>query len=256
MKYMGGKYFLAKDIVNTIQQYVNPSMVDGYLEPFCGALSVLQKINQLGYDCIASDYHPDLIQLWKEIRDDTFIPPTEITEDIYHTIKTYDSPNALKAFVGFGCSFGGKFFAGYADKYKNGKHENYLQEITNSMKKKKGKLDNVLFKCCSYDTWKPHNQLIYCDPPYQTTKFPIKYRTDISKYDDFDNETFWNVMREWSKDNYVFISETTAPDDFVKVWSKSTHRSASQSDKTRYKSESESFVIESLFIHESLKLRI
>jgi hypothetical protein len=56
-------------------------------------------------------------------------------------------------------------------------------------------------------------------------------------------------MREWSKDNYVFISETTAPDDFVKIWSKSTHRSASQSDKTRYKNPSDSFTEECLFVH-------
>ena len=93
--------------------------------------------------------------------------------------------------------------------------------------------------------------LIYCDPPYQTTKYPIKYRTETSKYDDFDNVQFWKVMREWSIDNYVFISETTAPDDFVKVWSKSTHRSASQSDKTRYKNPSETFTEESLYVHKS-----
>ena len=58
--------------------------------------------------------------------------------------------------------------------------------------------------------------LIYCDPPYQTTKYdPIKYRTDTKYYDIFDNEKFWNIMRLWSKKNHVFISETTAPDDFV-----------------------------------------
>jgi len=255
MKYMGGKYFLAKDIVSIMNKYVSVNDVDGYLEPFCGAMSVLMKMNKT-YKCIASDYHPDLIELWKAIQSNTFIPPTEMTEEIYHDIKQLPSPNALKAFVGFGCSFGGKYFAGYADKYKNGKNENYLQEITNSINKKKNKLSNIEFYSCSYDTWKPTNKLIYCDPPYQITKFPIKYRTDTVKYDIFDNKHFWDVMREWSKNNYVFISETSAPDDFIKVWSKPTHRSASQSDKTRYKNKSETFIEESLYVHKDIYQKI
>ena len=42
-------------------------------------------------------------------------------------------------------------------------------------------------------------------------------------------------MRQWSKQNIVYISEVRAPDDFICVWSKEAHRSASQSNKTRYK---------------------
>ena len=60
-------------------------------------------------------------------------------------------------------------------------------------------------------------------------------------------------MREWSKNNYVFISETTAPSDFIPVWQKTTHRSASQSEKTRYKNDSDAFKIEKVYVHESLK---
>ena len=67
-------------------------------------------------------------------------------------------------------SFGGKFYAGYADKYRNDKKENYLQEAINSINKKYPKIQNVDFQCKSYDKWKPKNMLIYCDPPYQTTR--------------------------------------------------------------------------------------
>ena len=108
-----------------MNSYVNPDDVDGYLEPFCGAMSILTKMNEM-YTCKASDYHPDLIQLWKEVQTNSFIPPQEMNEELYNTIKDYESPSAMKAFVGFGCSFGGKFFSGYADKYKNNKKENYL----------------------------------------------------------------------------------------------------------------------------------
>ena len=43
MKYMGGKYFISTQISDIIKSYVPPENVSGYLEPFCGALSVLEK---------------------------------------------------------------------------------------------------------------------------------------------------------------------------------------------------------------------
>ncbi len=252
MKYMGGKYFLGKELSEIMKQYVKPEEVTGYVEPFCGALSVLMHMNN-EYTCNASDNHPDLIQLWTEVQDGSFKPPTQMNEKIYLECKDLKSPNALKGFVGFGLSFGGKFFSGYADKYRNNKNENFLQEALNSLEKIKPKLKGVKFKCISYDKLRPSKKLIYCDPPYQKTKHPIKYRRDVKHYDEFDNERFWDVMRKWSKDNYVFISETSAPDDFIPVWEKKSHRSASQSDKTRYKNKSESYQIEKLYIHKDLK---
>ena len=63
-------------------------------------------------------------------------------------------------------------------------------------------------------------------------------------------------MREWSKNNYVFISETTAPPDFIPIWQKNTHRSASQSEKTRYKNDSDAFKIEKVYVHNSLKFDV
>ena len=248
---MGGKFFLCKELASVMKRLVPPDTVSGYVEPFCGALNVLMEMNS-DYKCQASDYHPDLIQLWCDVQKDIFQPPTEIDEKFYGECKALESPNALKAFVGFNMSFGGKFFAGYVDKYKNDKNENFLQEAINSLAKNKLRIKGVSFKSTSYLNLKPKNKLIYCDPPYQHTKFPIKYRTDTKHYDVFDNEKFWDVMRRWSVNNFVFISETEAPEDFVSVWEKTCHRSASQSHKTRYKNESNSFKTEKLFIHESL----
>ena len=67
------------------------------------------------------------------------------------------------------------------------------------------------------------------------------------------DDKFWEIMRIWSTENIVFISETTAPNDFVCVWEKSTHRTAAQSDKTRYKTNNtEKYSTEKLFIHSDL----
>jgi len=251
MKYLGGKYFIGKQISEVMKNMVSPEEVSGYLEPFCGALGVLTYMNET-FDCKASDYHPDLIEMWKRVQDNSFVPPTQITEQQYNSIKNIESPSALKAFVGFGCSFGGRYFAGYAEKYKNTKKEDYLKEATNSINRKRPKIKGVKFSCDSYKDLKPKNMLIYCDPPYQETTFPVKYRRDTKYYDEFDNKEFWNIVRKWSKNNIVFISETSAPEDFIPVWEKSSHRSVSQSAKTRYKRDSDTYKTEKLFIHKTL----
>ncbi|MGP8215254.1 MAG: hypothetical protein ACLQQ4_06805 [Bacteroidia bacterium] len=56
----------------------------------------------------------------------------------------------------------------------------------------------------------PKGAIIYTDPPY----------ADATKYDFvkvFDYTEFWDIMRKWSKDNTVLISEYSAPDDFACV---------------------------------------
>lgn len=248
MKYLGGKNKIGKYIANIMKERIKPDEVDGYLEPFCGSLGVTQHMTD-EYKVIASDTHPDLILLWKKLQKKQFISPKTVSEDRYLRIKAQKSPSALKAFVGFGCSFGGKYFSGYAQKYTNGKNENYLSAVTNSMKKLQPKITNVKFKCCDYKKWKPKNMLIYCDPPYNHSKFPVNYRTSTKKYDKFDNKAFWDTMRKWSKDNHVFISEQEAPPDFISVWERQTYRSASQSKKTRFKSLSvKKYRTEHLFI--------
>jgi len=250
MKYQGGKKMLGKHISGVMKKIVDSADVDGYLEPFCGGLGVLVRMTDT-FNCTASDYHPDLIAMWKGVQDGTLIPPNKLTEKDYLKIKKYESPSAIKGFVGFGCSFGGKFFSGYAQKYAGKKKEDFLKEATNSINSKRPLIKDVDFHTCSYDEWDPKNMLIYCDPPYAKTKFPIKYRRDTKKYDEFDNDNFWRVMRKWSKNNKVFISETHAPEDFISIWEKQSHRSMSQSSKTRYKSESEMYKTEKLFIHEN-----
>ena len=255
MKYLGGKNILGKEISQVLCSFPRKN-INGYLEPFCGALGVLKRMSSEFKNCEASDIHCDLIKLWEEVKNNSFNPPKTMTEEKYYKIKKMNSPSALKAFVGFGCAFGGKYFASYAQKYTNGKKEDYLQAAKNSINKLRPLIQNVKFKCISYDKLKPKNKLIYCDPPYVSKKFNIKYRNGTKKYDDFDTEKFWNIMREWSKksnNNIVIISEVTAPKDFKCIWKKKKHRSIAQSKKTRYKNKNtKKYNIEKLFIHKSL----
>ena len=71
--------------------------------------------------------------------------------------------------------------------------------------------------------------------------------------DKFDNIEFWELMRKWSKNNLVIISETNAPNDFISIWEKTKTRSICQSKKTRYKNTNKTDLIkEKLFVYKDL----
>ena len=136
----------------------------------------------------------------------------------YNEIKELKSPNAMKAVAGFGMSFGGKYFGGYIQKYSGGSNRNFYREVTNSLEKIRIKIQipNINFYNKSYNEWDPKKMLIYCDPPYEKT---TGYSTGA-----FNSKNFWDLMEKWSKDNYVFISEESAPSGFVSIWSKKKKR--------------------------------
>jgi DNA adenine methylase len=245
MKYLGGKQRLGKHLSPVLhdlfQKYNSEHEVqlDNYLEPFCGSLGVLKHLTDLGVPIQASDYHPDLICMWKGVQDGSLVFPESVSEEEFLQVKQLESPNALKAFVGFGMSFGGRFFGAYSQKYLGDKKEDFCKEMRNSLNRTRPMIVNVDFTCQDYRVCKPVNAFVYCDPPYRFNKYPVKYRTGTKGYDVFDNDEFWEVMREWSKTNFVVISEVTAPEDFVEIWSSVCVRSAAQSAKTRNNAKSE-----------------
>lgn len=263
MKYLGGKQRLGKHLAPALKilwKHVletTGKSLDGYLEPFCGSLGVFRNMTDLNTQTfIANDYHPDLIQMWNEVKAGTFVYPDSVTEEEYIAAKSLQSPSALKSFVGFGMSFGGRFFGAFAHKYMNEKKEDFCKEMKNSLNRAAPLIKNTEFLNKSYLDLQPTNMFIYCDPPYKCTKFPIKYRRDVKKYDVFDNELFWETVRKWSATNFVVVSEMEAPDDFVEIWNLDRYRSAAQSKKTRFKpdlpnnqSTSETNKTEKLFIY-------
>jgi site-specific DNA-adenine methylase len=231
MKYLGGKHKIGKEISDFLCSQCSPCKVDGYLEPFCGSLGVFKHMTNRGYkNCIASDIQPDLIDLWTSLQNNNLQLPEKFSIDLYNDLKnnTQQSPNYLKAVAGFGLSFGGNYFSGYCQKYDP--KRDYYNAFKNSLNKIKPQLNNVQFHHKSYLDYKPVNMLIYCDPPY--------YKTAIYKSTEpFNHELFWDTMREWSLTNYVFISEETAPLDFVQVFSIQKRRTISKINRP-FKTES------------------
>lgn len=199
MQYMGSK--------NRIAKHLLPIMLKNrgnrtWVEPFVGGANMIDKV---GGDRIGSDTHKHLIALLKSLQDG-WIPPTHINKYMYYEIKSNQDKYRDDAvgFVGFLCSFGGKWWGGYA---ANKKGDNYADRGSRVLVKQAKKLKGIVFKNESYQNLEiPPNSLIYCDPPYEGT---TKYK------DGFDHAEFWNWCREKSKEGHqVFISEYNAPEDF------------------------------------------
>lgn len=198
MRYLGGKTKHAKKISDVISTYINNEY---YFEPFCGSFAVGSLIKSKK---LANDLNPYIVSLLSAISNG-YNPPDIISEEYYKEIKTNKEnfPKELVGFVGFGCSFSGKFFGGYA---RNGKRNRVASlEAKRSLLKIKDGLQNTIFTNQNYKLFKPKNMIIYCDPPYKNT-------TGYSYGKNFNSDEFWDIMKGWSKNNKVFVSEFDAPD--------------------------------------------
>lgn len=213
MNYIGGKFRQGKHISNIIHRLLDGDKI--YMEPFCGAMGSASAVN---HDVMSlSDTNPQLIRMWNEIIFNGVELPDVITNELYDELKKdKNNPNCdwLTTYVGFGMSFGGKWFGGYA---RNGKGTDYTLNLKRSTLLKRStslKRSTLLNKklnllCCSYDQLViPENSVIYCDPPYRG-------RTPQKSGNSFDHDNFW----DWARNQKVplLVSEFVFPDDFVVV---------------------------------------
>ena len=146
MKYLGGKHGIGKLIAHFLTTNCPFDRVKGYLEPFCGSLGVFKNMTNQNYKkYIASDKQSDIIEMWKKLQKNTLHIPKTISEEQYNNLKNTKSPNALKAVAGFGLSFGGKYFAGYAQKWAGNSGRNFLNEFKTSIQKIKLMITSYIF---------------------------------------------------------------------------------------------------------------
>lgn len=212
LKYMGSKRRVAKELAAVLEGYRKPGQP--FVSPFCGSCAVEMEMRP---PVLASDANPYLIALLTALRDG-WVPPTEVSEDFYKDVracKALYEPH-LVGFVGFGCSFGGRWFEGYArGKTKDGSPRNYAAEGSRGCTRDARRLKSIELWRAEYDELElPERALIYCDPPYQGTK---KYGVAPR----FDHAAFWQWVRDRSAEGHtVLVSEYAAPEDFKMVWHK------------------------------------
>jgi len=200
MQYVGSKNRLAKHILPTMLSARKDNQC--WVEPFVGGANMIDKVD--GWR-VGNDTHEYLIALLQAVQDG-WEPPTELSRETYYNIKNNpDSYSAeLVGFAGFLCSFGGKWWGGYAH---NNSGTNYAAMGCRSLAKQFPKLQGVELTRVDYrDMVIPPKSLIYCDPPYR----------DTTGYGNtFDSVSFWEWCRERVKEGHtIFVSEYQAPSDF------------------------------------------
>lgn len=218
MIYMGSKSKYAQYIVPILQKVINDKGINLYIEPFVGGANIIDKVKcekRIGYD--RSD---TLIALLTQARDDFSKILADGSRELWDKGKEYVKDGVMPddmtlAEIGameFFASFSnGGFPRGYA---KNAAGRNYFQEARANLEKQAPNLKDILFYPSNYyELANISGAVIYCDPPYANTK-----HYGYANQEKMDYTRFWNWVREMSKDNYVFVSEQVAPDDFEVIW--------------------------------------
>lgn len=227
MVYMGSKAKYAEYIVPILQQAIEDSGADTYIECFVGGANIIDKIKcekRIGYDrsdtlialldLASKDFDQVLKDGSRELWDKGkgYVKDGNMPEDM-----TLAQIGAMEFFASFS---NGGFPRGYA---KNTSTRNYYHEAYRNMKEQAPRLKGIEFKCQNY--WELNENtkgaVIYLDPPYQGTK-----QYGYANQAKMDYEHFWNWVRKISKDNIVFVSEQQAPEDFEVIWHREVKRTA------------------------------
>ena len=234
MRYFGGKSKIATQIAgyinnlkeniecnileenrkspNTYRSSLTPHTHTHYVEPFCGSCNVASKVNIPNK--ILNDKNIYLIEMLRALQDG-WIPPEIVTEEDYKVAKiNQDVEPHVAGFVGFACSFAGKFWGGYARDGKADKSGNYALRGKNSILKKMETLMTAEFTCKDFLDLDYENCLIYCDSPYKNT---TPYYKKILGEFPYDKYIEWVKLQ--SKKNIVLVSEYkhNVPEDAIVV---------------------------------------
>lgn len=112
---MGSKRRIAKEILPIILKDRKPAQY--YVEPFCGGCNTIDKVDG---PRLASDSNKYLIALLNHVQAGGEMPDY-VSEQEYKRVKNSMGAGAEDwyiGFVGFSCSFGSKFFGGFARNIK------------------------------------------------------------------------------------------------------------------------------------------
>ena len=230
MVYMGSKSKYAKYIVPILQKTIDDNNISTYIECFVGGANIIDKIkceNRYGFD--RSD---TLIALLKLARDDFDKVLKDGSRELWDKGKGYVKNGIMPedmslADIGamefFASYCNGGFRRGYA---KNTEKRNYFKEAYRNLEKQAPNLKGINFDVLNYyDLPEVENAVIYLDPPYKGTKI-----YGYASQEKMDYDRFWDWVRKISKNNFVFISEQQAPEDFKIVWEMDVKRTTNKTN--------------------------
>ena len=209
MRYVGGKERIAKWVVENLLE--NKGGATRYVEPFVGGGAILTRMVDHFKTVEAGDSHEDLILLLQAVAAG-WLPPESVTKEEYAVAKNLPS-SPLRGAIGFGSSWGGKWWGGYIGEQWDKFHQCYQPSRSSTthraLLKAAPQLAKATFFHRSYDEWDVGDgDLVYCDPPYANT-------LGFNGTGCFDSAKFWDTARKWVEMGaIVIVSEEQGPDDW------------------------------------------
>ena len=217
MQYFGGKYRVASHLIKPIHSLLGTWCYLRFVDLFCGSMNVTHRI-EWPYKA-ANDKNVYIVAAYRHLQQGGEFPE-EVSEEEYQEIKNNKDqyPDWLVGFVGFGCSFAGKFFGGYA---RDSKGKNYAAVANRSINRKREGIQDTDLSAGDYRNFPLEDtDLVYCDIPYEGT---TGYSTG-----DFDHDTFY----EWidRQNCTILVSEYSKNARGDVVWRKESRKAIRNSD--------------------------
>ena len=228
MQYFGGKAKIAKELSGVLNKYLVGNDKP-FIDAFCGSCNIISKIDNHRIR-IANDKHKYLIAMWQYVQANGVEGlPTTVTKEEYYQIKTNPLTDYwLQGFVGFGCSFAGKWWGGYA-RQDVGTTRSYAMNAYNSIKKKMVGLNNVTFVCGDYFDIEIQStpSIIYCDIPYKSS---TGYSVGTFHHEQFYQWTY--LMKQFGHTVLVSEYESGVPPELKDniVWRKESKKDIRDKD--------------------------
>lgn len=215
MRFLGGKVRLAKAIAALCE--ADRASDEPFWDLCCGAGNISAAVSSRG-PRLAVDVVPCLVNLLRGVSTGTWQPPATVTAAEYTELQVRaaqepESDDPLIAFAGFGCSYGGKWFAGFSAPGPCGACAvyDYAKGAATSLLRRARALKGVQFICADWTTLNEVSGVAYIDPEYAGT-------TGYSAAPRHDHDAFWRSADALSeKARRVFVSEYTAPQHWREV---------------------------------------
>lgn len=211
MRYLGGKARFADRMSKVINDILLPDQT--FVDLFCGSCNIVSKIdpNRLR---LANDKHYHLIQMWTALQCGCVELPDRVSREEFYEIKA-NGEAWLQGFVGFACTFSGKWWGGYAFSV-TGKQRNYCDESKRATLRKMSTMRDVPFYNLDYrDVPYPENSLLYCDIPYKSAGAPY------GGVGHFDHNAFYQWAEEQISLGYTVLAneyKEDVPENWDVLW--------------------------------------
>lgn len=222
MNYNGGKAYTIKrhGMGEFWRGYLAGVPVRRFVDGCCGsgAVSAFVGRERPEIALVCNDAHPAAVALLRGVAREGWTPPPTLTEARYVELREASRRGEVSAeigFAGFGASFGGKYFGGFARPHA--RQRDKAAASSRALIADAAHLARADFRCLDFEALPSAVGVLpgdvwYFDKPYAGT-------TGYAGTPKFDHPRFWAFAEALSEIVPVLVSEFAAPAGWRPIWS-------------------------------------